>query len=85
MVLREFRDNYLLANPIGREFVRLYYKTSPPVADYIRKHEPLRTATRLALTPVVYGVKYPGGMLIFFGAVMGTFGYRRFKKKDEDV
>lgn len=79
IVLREFRDNYLLTNPIGNAFVNFYYKTSPPVADYIRKHEPLRTATRLALTPVVYGVKYHWAMMLF-GVVMGILGYRRREK-----
>lgn len=58
-VVKTFRDDYLLPNPIGRVFVGLYYRTSPPIANIINEHRALKAATRLILTPVVYGIKYP--------------------------
>ncbi len=74
--LREFRDNHLLTNPAGKAFVRAYYRYSPPVADHIARHKTLRIITRIALTPLVYGVKYPFAMfsMILFS---GVFLFRR--------
>ena len=66
VVLRNFRDKYLSTNALGRTFVEFYYEHSPPLADYIAKAEPRRTIARVALTPLVYGIKYPGVALIFF-------------------
>jgi hypothetical protein len=79
MVLREFRDKYLLTNAMGRAFVSFYYRTSPPIAEFIRQHESLRTVTRWALTPVVYGIKYPFSLGIILLVGVAITGLRRKK------
>ncbi|MFQ5901103.1 MAG: CFI-box-CTERM domain-containing protein [Thermodesulfobacteriota bacterium] len=80
-VLKLFRDEYLLTNSIGKVFVSFYYKTSPPIADFIRKHETLRTITRWVLTPLVYGVKYPGGtLMILIGLIVIPIVWRKKKQ-----
>lgn len=78
VVLRNFRDRYLLTNQLGRAFVDFYYRTSPPIADFIAKHEPLRLMTRMILTPIIYGVKYPLGILVIgLGFMISILIYRR--------
>jgi len=57
--LRNFRDRHLLTNPPGRMFVELYYRVSPPVADFIAKHETLRILSRWLLTPLLLVIQYP--------------------------
>jgi len=52
-ILRDFRDRFLLTNAIGYAFVDLYYTYSPPVADYIAKHEALRKMVQWSLLPLV--------------------------------
>jgi len=56
--LREFRDKHLLTNMPGRAFVAFYYRTSPPIADFIREHESARTIVRFLLVPVIFAVKH---------------------------
>ena len=53
MVLREFRDHFLLTNPVGELFVGLYYTYSPPMADYIAHSATLRAFVRFSLIPLV--------------------------------
>ena len=59
-----FRDFYLMPNRIGRTFVKAYYRYSPPMADFIAKHDILRTMVRWGLAPLI-AVSW---MLLHFGA-----------------
>ena len=54
ITLRKFRDEYLLTNAPGRLFVRTYYKTSPPAANFIAKHPMLKNTVRVCLKPLVW-------------------------------
>jgi len=52
-LLRKFRDRILLAHPAGKTFVRRYYAYSPPLADFIAKHDALQALVRWSLLPLV--------------------------------
>jgi hypothetical protein len=52
-ILREFRDEYLLTNPLGRALVALYYKISPPIAEFITEHPTIKPMVRGGLVPAV--------------------------------
>ncbi len=53
-ILREFRDDVLLPNRVGAEFVSLYYRASPPIAEFISQNEVLRTIVRVGfIDPIV--------------------------------
>jgi hypothetical protein len=60
-VLREFRDVVLLRNTLGSLFVALYYRLSPPVADFVAGNEVVRTLVReLLVDPIVWLVEATG-------------------------
>ena len=62
-VLREFRDVVLLKSTVGSQFVALYYRLSPPVAEFIAGNEVLRTLVReLLIDPIVWVVEATGDM-----------------------
>ncbi len=72
--LRSFRDRYLLTNAPGRTFVRLYYRYSPPIADFIAERDWLRAVVRAALAPLVIAIEYPGSALL---ALIAAFAFTR--------
>ena len=79
-VLRDFRDQHLLTNGPGRAFVSFYYRFSPPVADFIARHDTLRLLARLLLTPLVTAVAYPLATLFVLLATSGTLLAGRQRK-----
>ena len=52
-ILRQFRDEYLLTNPAGQALVDLYYRVSPPIAEFITEHPSLKPIVRAGLLPAV--------------------------------
>jgi len=65
VILRQFRDRYLLTNAVGKSFVDFYYRVSPPVAALIAKHDSLRMITRLGLIPFIW----ISGMAVHLGLI----------------
>lgn len=52
-ILKNFRDNVLLTNSIGKSIVNFYYKVSPHMVDFISKHDGLKALVRWSLLPIV--------------------------------
>ena len=51
--LRNFRDSYMLTNPVGRSLVSAYYRLSPPLAQFIDDYPALKPIVRAGLMPAV--------------------------------
>lgn len=52
-VLREFREKVILKHELGRAFVAFYQEVSPPIADFIARHNAARILVRMSLLPLV--------------------------------
>jgi hypothetical protein len=85
--LSKFRDRRLLTNSIGSKFVDLYYKNSPSIADYLRKHSVPKAAVRYALIPITgaaYLSLFIHPLLLLFGTTFliagGYFCYKRHRR-----
>jgi len=79
VTLRDFRDKYLLTHSFGREFVKIYYRYSPPLAQYIGDHDMLRIFARMALVPIIYFIEYPALPAILLISLISIAIYRRKK------
>ncbi len=53
VLLRQFRDRYMLTNAPGSAFVRSYYSISPPVAALISGNAILKSLVQLVLLPFI--------------------------------
>ncbi len=54
VVLKEFRDNYLLKHDFGKLFVKFYYSVSPPIAQKISKNGWMKNITKtLLIIPLI--------------------------------
>jgi hypothetical protein len=76
-LLRKFRDRYLLTNKPGSFLVDLYYTYSPPLAQKIRQHKPLKYIFMILLTPLVYCIKYPYALII----LISSYFFIRYSRK----
>ena len=56
-VLRNWRDDSLRNFSLGRLFIRIYYFTSPPVANVVAKSGFLRSCVRVVISPIIYLLK----------------------------
>lgn len=63
-LLRRFRDRYLMSNAAGRAVIAWYRRVSPPAAAVVSRHEILGDALRVALWPVIMGLKFPGAATV---------------------
>ncbi len=52
-LLREMRDRTLMKTSLGRGFVNLYYRWSPPVASWLKEHSAASRLVRASLLPAV--------------------------------
>jgi len=52
-IFREFKDQYLLTNPVGEALVNFYYQVSPPIAEFITEHPASKPVVRAGLVPAI--------------------------------
>lgn len=79
---RQFRNHFLIPYNFGRDFVKAYYKYSPPMADFISQSEVLKFGVRMMLYPLyffsVLCLKF-GFMYAFLALVMTVLFLRQLK------
>ncbi|MBW2604978.1 MAG: hypothetical protein JRE28_11800 [Deltaproteobacteria bacterium] len=85
-ILGRFRNLYLMPHTIGRAFVRVYYRYSPPMADVIADYRTLRIAVRISLLPII-GLSWillhlGAGPTLLILSLMGAVVWLCAKKKN---
>ena len=87
-ILRAFRDRFLTTSVTGKGFLNLYYRYSPPIANFIKQHDSARFMVRWSLLPFI-GVSW---LYLFIGPISATltlgllaglliFSFRVFKRR----
>jgi len=66
-----------MTNRVGRLLVGLYYRTSPPVATVIARHEPLRMGVRGLLTILILAIEHPVLSLLMVGGGICSLGGKK--------
>jgi len=51
-ILRQWRDDTLLKNQLGKQFVNVYYTISPPIVNFISDKPFLKRVVKLGLSPI---------------------------------
>jgi lysophospholipase L1-like esterase len=90
ILLKRFRDLYLLTNTPGKIFVKLYYRYSPPIAHFIAQHSLVRLMVRIALVPLLAtawlamdatSMQQTAAMLLVYGLILLTIWMVRQRRK----
>jgi hypothetical protein len=72
--LRQFRDMYMLSNPLGMAAADMYYHISPAIADVVAKYPVIAAMVRIVLVPIILVAKMAVSMPIpsMIMAALGT-------------
>ena len=74
-LLREFRDQVLMRNALGRELVNFYYRHSTELACIVEESPGLQLAIRGILKPVVLAITHPWKSLLLLAMVLGLIAW----------
>lgn len=83
LILREFRDQYLLKFGIGKAFVSWYYEHSPKVALWLWFHPEFRYPVILALSPLILFAIFLVHPQTIVVLILGLFALKWSKKEKE--
>ncbi len=73
--LRNFRDQYLLTNHLGRKFVAWYYSWSPEYAYKLRQNPGMMGVVRAAIYVTVLGLKF--GLWLLIASLVAVVFWKR--------